>query len=110
MKSFLRNTIFFIGWLLSPLTFWNDAFVNIPLSYLLANIFIRIFARDFVYTIIIFYWLTNFVGLFMMYASGRYVIKNRKDIVKELVSLAVTIFIYTAVLVILGRLGILKPF
>ena len=109
MKNFINRLVFFVGWVLSPFTFWNDAFVNIPLAYLFANIFIWFFHRNFVYTVIIFYWLTNFVGLFMMYASGRYMIKNRKDIVKELVSLAVTMLIYTAVLVILDRVRVLKP-
>jgi len=110
MKLFIRNTIFFIGWLLSPLTFWNDAFVNIPLSYICANIFIRFFPRNFVYAVVIFYWLSNFIGLFMMYASGKYMFKSGKDIVKELVLLISTIVIYSSILIMLGKAGILNPF
>lgn len=109
MNSFFRNTIFFIGWLLSPLTFWNDAFINIPLSYLLANIFIRFFPKNFVYTVVIFYWLTNFVGLLMMYASGKYIVKSGKDIRKELGVLILTTFVYSVILILLGKFGILKP-
>lgn len=110
MRAFLHNTVFFIGWLLSPLTFWNDAFINIPLAYLLANITIRAFPVNFLYTVMVFYWLSNFVGLFMMYTSGRHIVKSGKGIVRELISLIATIAVYTAVLAILGKMGILKPF
>lgn len=110
MNSFLRNTLFFIGWLLSPLTFWNDAFINIPLAYLLANIFTYFAHKNFVYTVIIFYWLTNFVGLFMMYISGKYIVKSGKDIRKELLSLILTTIVYSVILILLGKAGILKPF
>lgn len=110
MNSFFRNTVFFIGWLLSPLTFWNDAFINIPLSYLLANITMRFFPCNFVYTVIAFYWLSNFIGLFMMYASGRYIIKSGRDIVRGWISLILTVLVYTALLIILGKAGILRPF
>jgi uncharacterized PurR-regulated membrane protein YhhQ (DUF165 family) len=109
MNSFIRNTIFFIGWLLSPLTFWNDAFINIPLSYLLANIFVRFFPKNFVHTVVIFYWLTNVIGLFMMYVSGKYMIKSGKGIKKELISLILTTIVYSVILILLGRTGILKP-
>lgn len=109
MNSFLRNTIFFIGWLLSPLTFWNDAFINIPLSYLLANIFVRFFPKNFVYTVVIFYWLTNVMGLFMMYVSGKYMIKSGKDIRREIEVLILTTLVYSVILILLGRTGILRP-
>lgn len=110
MKVFIRNTVFFIGWMLSPLTFWNDALVNIPLSYLCANLFVNFLPRNFTYTVIIFYWLSNFLGLFLMYLSGRHMIKEGKDIIRELVSLFVTIFFYTAILAVFGYAGILRPF
>ena len=109
MKTFLRNTVFFIGWLLSPLTFWNDAFVNIPIAYLLANISIRFFPSNFLFTVMAFYWLSNIAGLLMMYISGKSMIRNRKDVVKQLISLVITMLVYSAVLVILNKVGILKP-
>lgn len=109
MSSLIRNTIFFIGWILSPLTFWNDAFVNIPLSYLAANIFIKIFPSDFLITVVVFYWLSNVAGLFIMYASGKYMITSRKDVIRELVILIATMAVYTAILMWLSRVGFLKP-
>lgn len=29
-RRLFKAFIFFIGWILSPLTWWNDAFVNMP--------------------------------------------------------------------------------
>ncbi len=109
MNPLIRNTVFFIGWLLSPLTFWNDAFINIPLSYLAASMVVKLFGVDFLITVIVFYWISNFIGLSMMYASGKYIVQNTKGMLKELISLIVTITVYTAILMVLGKFGILKP-
>ena len=87
MNQFLRNTIFFIGWVLSPLTFWNDAFVNIPLSYLLANILVRFIRADFLLLVLIAYWFTNALGLYMMYATTRQIFKGRGEALKEILKL-----------------------
>jgi hypothetical protein len=95
--------------MLSPLTFWNDAFINIPLSYVLANVFVHFFPKNFVYTTVIFYWLTNLAGLFMMYLSGKYIVKSGKDIRREIEILILTTLVYSTILVLLGKFGILKP-
>lgn len=47
LKRMSHAVIFFIGWILSPLTWWNAQFVNIPLSYLLANLLFYIFPLHF---------------------------------------------------------------
>jgi hypothetical protein len=109
MKTFLRNTIFFIGWMLSPLTFWNDAFVNIPLSYLLANIFIRFFPFDFLTTVLVCYWLSNIIGLVMMYISGKDIIKDKRHLGRELFNLLITTLCYSLLVIALNKVGILRP-
>ncbi len=110
MKPFIRNTVFFIGWLLSPLTFWNDAFINIPFAYICANLFIRVFPTNFLLTVIVFYWISNFAGLLMMYISGKGIARSGKGIIKELILLAAAMLTYSAIMVILGKAGILRPF
>lgn len=109
MKVFLRNTIFFIGWLLSPLTFWNDAFVNIPIAYLLANLVIIFFPVNFLFAVVVFYWLSNFAGLLMMYLSGKDIFRDKKHILGELLKLFAAMFAYSVILIILNKTGILKP-
>jgi len=96
--------------MLSPFTFWNDAFVNIPLSYICANLFIRLFPSDFLLTVLIFYWISNLVGIFMMYACGKNILKDGANLILELAKLLCVITLYSLILLILGRMGILKPF
>lgn len=110
MKKLLGRSIFFLGWLLSPFTFWNDAFVNIPLSYICASLFIRLFPSDFLLTVLIFYWLSNLIGIFMMYAAGKNILKGGGNLILELAKLLCAIALYSLILLILGRTGILKPF
>jgi len=109
MRTLIRNTVFFIGWVLSPLTFWNDAFVNIPLSYLIANLLFRFIKTDFLQLVLVAYWFTNVVGLGIMYAAGKDVAKGRAGVIKGVFSLLVTSVIYSLIIVVLGRLGIIKP-
>ncbi len=110
IKKVVLRLVFFIGWLLSPLTFWNDAFVNIPLSYLCANIFIRIWPMpNFLLTVLIFYWLSNGLGLLMMYASGKDLLEGKRGALREISLLLITLVSYSLILVLLQRIGVLKP-
>lgn len=109
MSTFLKNSIFFIGWLLSPLTFWNDAFVNIPISYLCASIAVRCIKVDFLFLVLVFYWLSNGFGVLMMYLSGKSIMQDKGNRSRALATLLVTIVIYSIIIIILNRAGILKP-
>jgi hypothetical protein len=51
----LGRMVFFVGWLLSPFTFWNDAFVNIPLSYLSAIVIVKFLRVDFLMAVLVSY-------------------------------------------------------
>lgn len=109
-KNFINRLVFFIGWLLSPLTLWNDAFVNIPISYIAANLLFRFIPADFFLLVIIFYWLSNIFGLLLMLMAGKSIITNGRGVVKEIISLMWPMALYTIILLVLGRMGILKPF
>ncbi len=109
MSIFIKNAVFFIGWLLSPLTFWNDTFVNIPISYLLASLAIRVIRADFLFLVLIFYWLSNGVGILMMYTSGKSIMRDKSGRLKALVIFLITVVIYSVIIIILNRTGILKP-
>lgn len=55
------------GYLLSPLSWWNDLFVNIPIAYLFAFGFGIIHKSLFVPMLIIGYWITNVAGFMLMH-------------------------------------------
>jgi hypothetical protein len=105
----LNRILFIIGWLLSPLTFWNDAFVNIPLAYLSAIIIVRFSRVDFLMAVLVSYWISNILGIAIMYFSGRMIIKSRKDLIREAVIFLATVVVYSLIVVVLHWAGILRP-
>lgn len=109
MREFLYRSIFFIGWILSPFTSWNDVFVNIPLSYICANLFIRFIPVNFLTLVLVFYWLSNILGIAMMYAGGKNILTGGKGVIWELVKLIATMAAYSLVLILLNKIGVLKP-
>ena len=94
---------------LSPLTFWNDAFVNIPISYLCASLAIKFIKADFLFLVLIFYWLSNGFGILMMYSSGKSIMQDKSNRLNALKTLLITVIIYSIIIVILGKIGVLKP-
>ncbi|MCX5686602.1 MAG: hypothetical protein NTW09_03990 [Candidatus Omnitrophica bacterium] len=110
MKTFLNRTIFFLGWMLSPFSLWNDAFVNIPLSYIMANLEFRFVHINFLTLVLIFYWISNGLGIALMYLSGKKLVDEKRGVVGGLLSLGVTIAAYSLLLILLNKFGILKPF
>ena len=109
MSTLIKNAVFFIGWMLSPLTFWNDVFVNIPISYLCASLAVRFIKTDFLFLVLIFYWLSNLFGILMMIFSGKSIIEDKSNRLHALITLLVTVVIYSVIIIILNRTGILKP-
>lgn len=109
MQKFFYKIIFFIGWVLSPFTFWNDVIINIPIAYLCASLFVRFIPVKFLILVMIFYWLSNGLGLLLMYMSGKQIIAKGEGWVREILKLILTIVIYSIILILLDKLAILKP-
>ncbi len=99
-----------IGFMLSPLSWWNDLFVNIPLAYLFAYLLSKINPVLFFPTLITTYWLTNLAGLLLMHVGIKNFINkeaeqlNRKTVLKHL---AFTV-IYTLIMILAVQIGWLK--
>ena len=100
-----------VGYLLSPLSWWNDLFVNIPLAYLFASLVSLASCRLFAPGMVVGYWLTNVIGLFMLHRGGSELLakpgspSRRKRI---WIDLAIGTG-YTALIAVLAFTGILKP-
>ena len=105
-----------VGFMLSPLSWWNDAFVNLPLALVFAWIVslpCTASSRETVFdvAVVIGYWLTNVLGFVLLHKGAQAMVSNEKkayswrDLVKDVgISLA-----YTALIVLLIKLGVLKP-
>jgi hypothetical protein len=101
-----------IGYLLSPLSWWNDAFVNIPLALLFAWLVSFFYKPAFIPSLIIGYWLTNVLGFLLMHQGARQMLSKEPSTGtrRELLTDIVVSLIYTAVILALVKWGILKPF
>lgn len=123
--SFMRRTswgtLAVVGYLLSPLSWWNDVWVNIPIAYAAANLSQVINSRLFLPTFIAAYWVTNILGLILMHTGVRGAatekipafscqrqIRPGGNRARVLRWLAISLG-YTALMVALVQWGILRP-
>ena len=109
VERLYKATIFFVGWVLSPFTWWNDAFINIPLSYLLANGLFYITHIRFAWLVLGSYWVTNAIGLLFMYIGGKHLIVSSRNRLKTAFFMMVFLLAYSIVMVYLDRHGMLVP-
>lgn len=105
-KKIINTIIVLIGLTLSPITWWNDPFVNIPLSYLLATMTAYFFPKIFAVSFIIYYWLTNVLGIFLTQYGGKGLITSFNMSRKRQI---ITIIVYTIILLGLSVCGIIRP-
>ena len=66
-KVLLRSSAFLVGYILSPASWWNDLFVNVPLAIIFAKIITILLGEN--YFSLMFsvgYAITNIVGVLLM--------------------------------------------
>jgi hypothetical protein len=100
-----------IGYMLSPLSWWNDAFVNLPLALVFAWLVSFFYKPAFEACLIAGYWLTNVLGFVLLHKGAEKVFSekdkaySRRDLLRDVgISL-----LYTALIVALLKLKVLKP-
>jgi hypothetical protein len=101
-----------IGFLLSPLSWWNDAFINIPLALMFAWLVSFVYRPAFVASLVLGYWLTNVIGLVLMHKGARQMLSKEPSAGarRELLTDIIVSLIYTIIIVVLVKWGVLKPF
>ncbi len=104
-----------VGFMLSPLSWWNDAFVNLPLAlgfaWLVSSLCPEsVRERVFEAALIGGYWATNLVGFILLHTGARRLLSESHPQLRGgwkkqvLISLG-----YTALIVVLIKFGVLKP-
>ena len=99
-----------IGYILSPLSLYNDLFVNIPLAYIFAFPFGLISKTLFMPSMILGYWLTNVLGFMLMHrgindiTSKEQKQHTRKEITKDII----ISIVYTLIVIVFIKVGWLK--
>lgn len=107
----IRGSILFgLGYLLSPLCWWNDLLINLPIAYGVGYLCNLIHRDSFFVGAIIGYWLSNFVGFMLMQVGAVEVLqdspKARNPQKEFLVGLASST-LYTLVIVTLVQFKVL---
>jgi hypothetical protein len=101
----------FIGFMLSPLSWWNDAFVNIPLAVAFAWVVARFYRPAFEPAAYVGYWLTNVLGFVLMHRGAEQMLgqEQKKGLRREIVKDLTISLLYTLLIMLLIHLGVLKP-
>jgi len=101
----------FVGFMLSPLSWWNDWFVNIPIALAGGWVAAWVYRPAFLPAAIITYWLTNIAGFVLIHKGALKIIGNedkrytRRDLIRDVcVSL-----VYTAIIITLVKLDVFGP-
>ncbi len=101
-----------VGYMLSPLSWWNDAFVNLPLALVFAWVVSAFYRPAFEVSLVVGYWLTNVIGFVLMQKGAQTMLADRgkkysrRDLLRDVgISL-----VYTGLIVMLLKVGVLKPF
>jgi hypothetical protein len=96
-----------IGFVLSPLSWWNDFLVNIPLAYAFAVPFGFLSRAFFLPAMIIGYWITNIVGFILLHRGMvGFFAQKVKPYTKKMFAKDLLISIgYTLLVVVLVHIG-----
>jgi hypothetical protein len=102
-----------IGFLLSPLSWWNDLFINFPIAYACACAANFIYKGSFLSAFIISYWLTNVLGFALLQKGMEKMREDAKEKKKysleNFVKDSLLSIVYSILIVILVKLGVIKP-
>ena len=105
------GTLAFIGYMLSPLSWWNDLFVNWPLALAFAWVVSWFCKPAFTASLILGYWLTNLLGFVLMQKGGVKILSEedtpycRRCLCRDL---AISV-LYTLLIVALVKMGVIGP-
>ncbi len=93
-----------VGYILSPLSWWNDLVVNVPLALAMASLLRRLAGVDLEKGFAASYWLTNSLGLVLMVLGGGYGLRGKVRVRDVVMSLLVA-SAYTAAALMVIRLA-----
>jgi len=101
-----------VGYMLSPLSWWNDMFVNVPLALVFAWIVSAFYKPAFTPALVLGYWLTNVLGFVLMHKGAQQLLseQDKKYSRRELLKDVAISLLYTLVIIALIKFGVLKPF
>lgn len=87
-------------------------FVNVPLALVFAWIVSAFYKPAFAASLVIGYWLTNVAGFVLMHKGAQQLLsqEDKRYSRQELIKDVVISLLYTLLIIVLIKLGVLKPF
>lgn len=110
LKKLRGGFLLVIGYLLSPLCWWNDLFFNLPIAYFFGYVCSWLSPNLLLPCSIVGYWLSNIVGILLMQVGVVDVFQGQpkeRNLKKELLTGLVSSTIYTIVILALIQFKIL---
>lgn len=110
LKKLRGGLLLVIGYLLSPLCWWNDLFFNLPIAYAFGYI-CSLLSPDLLFPCsLVGYWLSNIAGILLMQLGSVEVFTDKpkeKNLKKELFTGLVSSTAFTIVIVALIHFNVL---
>ncbi|HEY9751065.1 MAG TPA: hypothetical protein V6C63_20445 [Allocoleopsis sp.] len=108
-KKLRGGLLVVIGYLLSPLCWWNDLIFNLPVAYVFGYVCSLFSDTLFTPGLIAGYWLSNIIGILMMQFGAADMLQQPKEqnLQKELFIGVASSTVYTLVILALMQLKIL---
>ncbi|QLE57055.1 hypothetical protein [Nostoc sp. TCL26-01] len=107
----LRGGFFLVlGYLLSPLCWWNDLLFNLPIAYGFGYLCSLFSPNLFMPCAIVGYWLSNVIGILLMQFGSQDIFQKtskERNLKKELFSGLISSTVYTLVIIALVQLQII---
>jgi len=110
LKKLKGGLLVVVGYLLSPLCWWNDLIFNLPIAYGFGALCNWLIPHSFFGGAIVGYWLSNVVGILMMQFGATEMVQKEdqnKSFRKTLVTGLLSSTAYTILVVALVQFGIL---
>lgn len=110
LKKLKGGLLVVVGYLLSPLCWWNDLIFNLPIAYAFGALCNWLIPHSFFGGAIVGYWLSNVVGILMMQFGATEMVQKEdqnKSFRKTLVTGLLSSTAYTILVVALVQFGIL---
>jgi len=111
LKKLKGLTLVGLGFMLSPLSWWNDLFFNLPLAYFFGYTCAQFSANLFLPCAIAGYWLSNVLGILLMHLGVLDVVQEQskeRNFKKELLIGLASSTVYTVIILLLLQFNILS--
>ena len=109
LKKLRGILLIFLGYLLSPLCWWNDLVFNLPVAYGFGYLMSLISPKFFLGGTIAGYWLSNLLGIILMQLGAGDVLRQQdqpRNLGKELLIGIAASSVYTVVILAIVHLKI----